>query len=562
MLQVVWFKRDLRVADHAPLRAAASAGPVLALHLVEPSVWRAADASARQAAFARECLLELDRALRALGTPLNVAIDEALPVFERLRAAIGRFVLHSHEETGNAITFARDRAVARWCRQHGIEWREVPSNAVVRRLDDRDRWSRLWMQRMADEPLAPPGGLRDGARDAAARPASGVPPLAAWPCARQWLADGLADPSDAGCDAAQRQPGGREAALALLASFLAGRGRDYRRAMSSPLTAADACSRLSPHLAWGSVSIRETAHATWTARRALAARDDAPSGLRAALASFEGRLHWHCHFIQKLESEPAIEARNVHRAFDGLRNEGPLDAEERTRLLAWAQGRTGWPMVDACMRQLEATGWLNFRMRAMLLSVATGPLWLHWRAPGLALARRFVDYEPGIHWPQCQMQACVTGINATRLYHPVKQARDHDPEGAYVRRWVPELARVPAPWIFEPWTMPEGVQQAARCRIGIDYPAPPCEIGAALREARERLWAVRRTPQAREEGERVWARHGSRNPGREGVRRAKAAAGPRPGKAAGPDAARQLGLDFGPASDEVAGRDPPDRSSG
>ncbi len=125
-----------------------------------------------------------------------------------------------------------------------------------------------------------------------------------------------------------------------------------------------------------------------------------PEGYAASLQSFEGRLHWHCHFIQKLESEPAIEQRNVHRGFDGLRNEGELTDEERRRLEAWCTGRTGFPFVDACMRSLIATGWINFRMRAMLVSFASYQLWLHWRATGEHLARQFLDYEPGIHWPQ------------------------------------------------------------------------------------------------------------------------------------------------------------------
>ncbi|MFY8085998.1 MAG: FAD-binding domain-containing protein, partial [Rubrivivax sp.] len=126
--------------------------------------------------------------------------------------------------------------------------------------------------------------------------------------------------------------------------------------------------------------------------------------------------------MQKLEDEPDIEWRNFARSADGLREGGP---EDRQRLQAWCSGMTGYPMFDACMRQLCATGWLNFRMRAMLVSFAAYHLWLHWRSPGLHLARQFLDVEPGIHWSQMQMQSGTTGINTLRIYSPAKQAAEH-----------------------------------------------------------------------------------------------------------------------------------------
>ena len=138
------------------------------------------------------------------------------------------------------------------------------------------------------------------------------------------------------------------------------------------------------------------------------------------VSSFESRLHWHCHFIQKLEDQPAIEFSDFHPFIRGIR---ALDVE---RLTAWSEGRTGVPFVDACMRALQAHGWINFRMRAMLMSFASYNLWLPWRDSGLHLARQFVDYEPGIHWSQCQMQSGSTSINTIRIYNPIKQGMDHD----------------------------------------------------------------------------------------------------------------------------------------
>jgi deoxyribodipyrimidine photo-lyase len=178
--------------------------------------------------------------------------------------------------------------------------------------------------------------------------------------------------------------------------------------------------------------------------------------------------------------------------------------------VAWARGETGYPMVDACMRALLATGWVNFRMRAMLVSFAAYDLWLHWRRPGLHLARHFLDYEPGIHWSQMQMQSGTTGINTLRMYSPTKQLLDHDPEGVFVRRWVPELARLPREHLAEPWKTPPLLQRAAGCVIGSDYPAPIVDHARAIAEARVRLARARRTTEARAEAAGIVAKHGSR----------------------------------------------------
>ena len=196
----------------------------------------------------------------------------------------------------------------------------------------------------------------------------------------------------------------------------------------------------------------------------------------------------------------------MHRGYDGLRE----DDFDRIRFEAWARGETGVPLVDACMAMLRETGWLNFRMRAMLMSFAAYQLWLHWREPGLHLARLFTDYEPGIHWPQVQMQSGVTGINALRVYNPVKQARDHDPDGVFVRRWLPALRQVPEAWLFEPWKMPSNVQDACGVLIGRDYPAPLVEPDAGLRAARARIAEWRKRPGLKQETQRVFLQHGSR----------------------------------------------------
>jgi deoxyribodipyrimidine photo-lyase len=210
--------------------------------------------------------------------------------------------------------------------------------------------------------------------------------------------------------------------------------------------------------------------------------------------------------MQKLEDEPELEFRNLSRVYDGLREN---DFDER-RFEAWKTGRTGYPMIDACMRALGETGWINFRMRAMLMSFASNHLWLHWRPTAVHLATQFLDFEPGIHFSQCQMQSGTTGINTVRIYSPAKQVIDHDPTGLFIRRYVPELSNVPAEYLAEPHRMPLGVQSAVGCRIGCDYPQPIVDHRAAYKSAQQKIFAIRQTASAIDEATRVFIKHGSR----------------------------------------------------
>ncbi len=486
-LQVVWFKRDLRIEDHRALASAAEYGPVLPLFVAEPGLWRQPDMSARQWAFVAECLEELRRALAALGQPLVVRVGLVTAVLEEIRAAQGVAALWSHEETGNAWTYARDQEVGAWCRAHGIPWHEERQNGVIRKLGSRDGWARRWDRFMAEAVTPAPRALR---------PLTGIEPGAIPTAAELGLAP---DPCP------ERQTGGRAAAVERLDSFLNRRGERYRTAMSSPVTAWEGCSRLSPHLAWGTLSAREVAQATWARQRALKAAPKGTTGAwRGAMTSFSGRLHWRCHFSQKLEDEPRLEFENLHAAYDRLRSVEP----DQTRLDAWAKGETGLPFVDACMRMLVATGWMNFRMRAMLMAVSSYHLWLDWRKPGEHLARLFTDYEPGIHWPQTQMQSGTTGINTVRIYNPVKQGYDQDPDGTFVRQWLPELAQVPDRLVHEPWKW-----DGAGSVLGARYPFPIVDHLAAAKEARQKIWAVRRGPAFRQEADRIQSKHGSRKSG-------------------------------------------------
>ena len=475
---LVWFKRDLRVHDHPALCMAASMGAVLPVYIVEPDYWALPDTSARQWAFVAESLVALQTELGAAGAPLVVRVGCAVEVLARLckQHQIARII--SHEETGNLWTYARDIAVKTWARSAGVEWVELPQSGVVRRLPNRDGWARA----------------RDGFMAGAAFRAPSLEGIAGVEPGMVPSARALRLAPDA---CLHRQIGGRQTGLVLLDSFLNIRGQGYRAAMSSPVTGERACSRISAHLAMGALSAREVTQGT-TLRQA----ERPVGGWSGSLRSFQSRLAWRDHFMQKLEDQPSIEVRALHRAADGLRPRMP----DAGRLAAWEAGETGLPFLDACMRYLAATGWLNFRARSLVMSFASYHLWLDWRATGAVLARRFTDYEPGIHWPQVQMQSGVTGINTVRMYNPVKQGYDQDPTGVFTRRWVPELASVPDGFLHEPWKWP-----GAR---SLRYPEPVVDLVTAARAARDAVWGLRREAGFGADAAVIVARHASRKDAR------------------------------------------------
>ena len=480
-LSVVWFKKDLRVYDHRPLARAVAEGPCLPLYIVEPELWALPDHAPRQWEFARECLIDLNEDLTQRGQPLCILKGDALSIFQSLHERFGISSLWSHQETGNRWTYDRDRRIKSWAKAHSIPWHEEQSGGVIRRLGSRDQWAQSWDRVMA-EPVTPPPQQFQSHDGLAAfdLPLTSELFISHDPCLN-------------------RQLGGRKEALELLSSFLYQRGQNYRFEMSSPRTARAACSRLSPHITWGTISLREISHAV---RARLNEHEQDLSheakSWRQSLSSFIARLHWHCHFIQKLEDEPRIEFENLHPAYDGVRT----TIETRSHFDAWCNGRTGFPFIDACMRALDQDGWINFRMRAMLMSFASHLLWLPWRETGLHLARKFVDYEPGIHWSQVQMQSGTTGMNTVRIYNPVKQSQDQDPKGQFIRQFVPELKDIPDAFIHEPWLWP-----AFTCEL---YPLPIINHVEQTRKARDYLYGLKRQPENRAVTAALVSKHGSR----------------------------------------------------
>ena len=483
-ISIVWFKRDLRLFDNAPLNAAVSRGnAVLPLFIIEPDLWSLPTSSQRHWQFARDCLCDLQEACNEWGQPLIIRIGAAIDIFEGLRSQMKIESILCHQETGLDWTYRRDRTIATWCHQNQIHFIETPTNGVVRGLRNRDDWAGIRKQRLAKTQL----------------------PIPTLPAKRiDIISDGIPDNEDPLFGPVVKgkiQQGGRRHVSDILVDFATKRSPKYISFLSSPIFAETASSRLSAHLAWGTVSTREVVHTIRTFSKSV------PQSERRGCRAMLTRLGWRCHFIQKLEDQPNIEFKTMHPYFDDIRT----TFHDEFYLEAWMEGRTGYPLIDACMRCLQKTGWIPFRMRAMLVSFASYQLWLDWRQTAPHLARLFTDFEPGIHYSQFQMQSGVTGINTIRIYNPVKQSHDHDKQGNFIRKWIEELQNVPEQWIHEPHLLTHHLKARYGC---LAYPEPLVDNKTSISHARARLAEALNQDNFAHHANQVYQKLGSRNPPR------------------------------------------------
>ena len=478
-MHIAWFKRDLRIWDNEAFTNACKSQYVMPLYIIEPDLWKQDDLSYRQYIFLRDCLKDLNRELEKIGQKLIIKTGDALEIFNDINSQYGIKEIWSHQETWNYWTYKRDLRLKDWFKLNNIKWNEVTQNGVIRGLKNRDGWSKEWQKRMNILPYEPPKKSKDHKFNSETIPS---------PKQLSLNNDGIEI----------FQKGGRSEGLELLKSFLNKRGKNYSKEMSSPLTAYRSSSRLSTHIAFGTLSIKEIIQQTTNRKKEIQKLSNVEkNNWPRSISTFSSRLRWHCHFIQKLEDEPEIEFKNMHSSYNKLRNELDYDFFFES----WKKGLTGYPMVDACMRSLIKTGWLNFRMRAMLMSFASYHLWLPWQITSKYLASLFTDYEPGIHYSQSQMQSGTTGINAIRIYNPIKQGIDHDPDGIFIKKWLPELRNVPKKYIHKPWEDIDYIKE---------YNPPIVEELEARKAAASKIYKLRKEKSHKIESSKVYIKHGSR----------------------------------------------------
>ena len=489
-INIFWFKRDLRLSDNEALTSAVAAGkPLLLLFFFEPSIQKSPTWNARHWWFQHRSVLNLQQQLEPHGIQLYAFHNEVLPVLKTLAVHYRIETLFSHEETGIGITFERDKLVRKFCEANGISWQETPSGAVICGLKNRNRWKLHWNATMK-KPLAK---LEVEKIIPFTLPTSVVDEIVGAPLPTEVLhGDGIFRPDP------QFQEVGEAAAHRLLDDFLTERSVNYLAHLWKATESRYSLSRLSAHLAWGNISEKQVYQTVQNYIRYTAL----PLGHRRSIQAFVGKLQLRSHFIQKFESECEMEFQNQNRAYNGIRVR-----HDAAHFAAWQTGNTGYPLVDAAMRCVIETGYINFRLRAMLVSFLTHLLWLDWKRGAAHLAQHFLDFEPGIHYAQFQMQSGCTGTNTVRIYNPMKQGMENDPTGAFVQQWLPALRNVPAPLCHQPWELSVMEQTLYNCRIGVDYPQPIVDYKTAYARASRELHRVKQSAIGQEEAKRILEKH-------------------------------------------------------
>lgn len=491
---VWWIKRDMRLADNAALcRAMAHHASVLPLYVFEPTILAGEDCSAMHLYAQLQALQCLQVSLQQRGGTLWLAYGDMTEILQQLSEKTGFRFLYSHQETGSQLTYKRDLDVINWCQNRDVTWTEETQTGVIRGPHRRHDRPKILAERLLSQgPLEAPARINCWEGLLPENLSQQVPTLA------NLLQRIPGIHQHAPLQAAKLQSVTEKDAIEDLDNFLGHRGVGYAGGISSPNTAFTHGSRLSPHLAWGTLSLRTTFHRT-NQRLAELASNKHPmeAGERAqwvrSLRAFQSRLFWHDHFIQRLESVPGTEFEAINPGYRSLHYPG----DERS-LHAWVNGQTGFPIVDASMRCLRGCGFLNFRMRAMLVSVACYGLGLSWKQIQFPLARVFLDYEPGIHFSQIQMQAGIVGINTIRVYSPLKQLLEQDPACQFVKQWVPELREFQA----------EEIACYETRSLG-DYPPPVADLEKNNKVMKDQIFKIRNSEKGKEHAAEILAAHGS-----------------------------------------------------
>ncbi len=474
---VVWLYHDLRLSDNPALYHASQRGAVVPVYIYAPEELGARAPGAARRWWLHHSLQAFDQSLQQRGLKLTIRrATQSLPVLEQILSETGADALYWNTRYEPQL-WERDARIRKTLQARGIEVCEFPCYL----LHDPDAvrtdtgqpyvvftpfWKRLLQTTRVPEPLPAPETLVAPEHLPTSEPLESL---------------GLLPKIDWAAGFRETWQVGEAAAWKRLEWFLRSAVEDYHALRDRP--DLDATSRLSPHLLHGEVSPRQIWHATmrhssgkWT----------------KGVEHFLRELGWREFGYHILYHQPYTQERALRSEFDTF----PWTEVQTPAFKAWTKGRTGIPMVDAGMRQLWRIGWMHNRTRMIVASWLTKNLLIHWRLGEAWFWDTLVDADPASNVLGWQWTAGC-GADAApyfRIFNPVIQGRKFDPDGAYVRQWVPELANLPTEYIHAPWEAPASVLQRAEVRLGETYPYPQEPLDKSRDRALEMLeqWSKQR----------------------------------------------------------------------
>ena len=442
-MKIVWHRRDLRTHDNRALKEAGEdAAPV---YIFDPK-WLENDLmSDARIGFVLESLKDLNRQYVEKGSHLALLHRDSVEKLKQLQGEgheiffnldANHFRQEREKEVREKFRGFENSAVKTSGRGNAEEWEEDAKN-----------WFREKRIETSEE-------LSDN------------------PVESEVSLDEIREKYDVNPEMEKFGEGGTREARKRLENFL-DRIDSYSGCISSPSKAEASTSHLSPYIRYGCISPREVY------QKAEEKKYEVEN--KQSVEMFLDRVFWQQHFNQKIEDNPELFEEAINPVYRDLNR----DNRDEEKIQAWKHGNTGYPLVDASMRALVETGWLNFRMRAMCASFFSYILKQWWKIGADFFYRHLIDADVAINYYQWQMQSGLIGVHANRIYDPTKQVEDNDPDGKFIRKYVPELRSVPDKFIAEPWKMPEKVQEECGVVIGRNYPEPVVDYDREARKARE-----------------------------------------------------------------------------